>query len=297
MTDTPGEIDIYRYDNYREYLRDLYRARKTGSPRKVTYRSFSQQAGFRAPNFLHLVIHGKRNLGMHSIRKLVRMLDLNAREASFFENLVLFNQTTTHEDKLHYFRKLSSLRQRSETKLLDDKQIGLFDMWYYTVVRELMSTEGFQADPDWMAGKLGHKITSVEAREAMDFLINHDFVRQDVSGKWCPDDPQVKTRDRGVGFSVRKFHADMIELGRQSLNDSPNTRHITGMTLSVSMAMFYLIIRKIILFQEEVRQLLLQEISEETLDHVCKELGLNHEEALRICHVAQLNTQFFKMTV
>lgn len=290
-------INLYNYDNYREFLRDFYESEKQKLSQVVTFRSLSQIAGFKSPNFIHLLIHGKRNLGTEGVRKLIRMLGLNQKQANFLENLVFFNQAKSQEDRAHYGKNLSALRQKSSTKLIDKKQVCLFDRWYYTVIRELVATENFMADPDWIVKKLERKISVAEAREAMDFLVKRGFIKQDVFGNWIACDPQIKTRDRGVENAIRNFHSKMIGWALTSLTESPNKRHITGMTLSVSAANFYLIIKKIILFQEEIRQLLSGKISENTLQQICQELNLSREEALKVKHVAQLNTQFFRFTV
>lgn len=296
MAKNPENIDLYAFSNYRDFLRNYYEYQKQNSPQKVTYRILSQMAGFRAPNFIHLVINGKRNLGLEGIHKLCHMLQLNPRQTSFFENLVLFNQAKSSEDKQYYSKQLSTLHHKSQARLIDKKQVCLFDKWYYTVIRELVATEDFKADPDWIAKKLEKKITASDAQEALDFLLTKNFIKQDIFGKWQACEPQIKTRDRGVENAIRNFHIKMIDWARTSLSEPPNKRHITGMTLSVSAAKFYLIIKKIVLFQEEIRQLLNDKVSENILQKICQELNLSREEALKIKHVAQLNTQFFRFT-
>ena len=54
-------MDVFDYLNYRAFLRDYYVERKRKG--KVSFRSFSQRAGLKSPNYLKLVMDGERNLG------------------------------------------------------------------------------------------------------------------------------------------------------------------------------------------------------------------------------------------
>jgi len=54
-------LAVYAYLDYRAFLRDYYAERKAAS-RAFSYRAFSKRAGVSAPNYLKLVIDGKRSL-------------------------------------------------------------------------------------------------------------------------------------------------------------------------------------------------------------------------------------------
>src|SRR5690349_5207588 len=58
---TESPVGVYEYLDYRAFLRDHYAAKKAAS-RAFSYRSFSKRAGVSSPNYLKLVIEGKRNL-------------------------------------------------------------------------------------------------------------------------------------------------------------------------------------------------------------------------------------------
>src|SRR3989338_3815356 len=92
---------IFEYDNYREYLRGLYDHLKVARGH-FSYRYFSRMAGFRSPNFLKLVIDGDRNLSGESIEKFIKALKIQNKEAIFFRNLVLLNQSETLEEKKYF---------------------------------------------------------------------------------------------------------------------------------------------------------------------------------------------------
>ena len=53
--------DVFTYIDFRLFLKDAFEAVKARAPR-LSYRTFAKKAGFSSPNFLQMVIQGKRNL-------------------------------------------------------------------------------------------------------------------------------------------------------------------------------------------------------------------------------------------
>ena len=53
-------LNIFSYTNYRAFLRDLYLTKKSESS-GFSHRVFVRMCGFASPNFLKLVIEGKRD--------------------------------------------------------------------------------------------------------------------------------------------------------------------------------------------------------------------------------------------
>ncbi|HLD44306.1 MAG TPA: TIGR02147 family protein, partial [bacterium] len=101
-------INLFTYLDYRKYLKDWYEYHKQNTT-GFSFRSFSQKAGFGSPNFLKRVIEGERNLTESSTRAVIKCLELNKQESAFFERLVLFNQSTSHEEKnVHYHSIVTS---------------------------------------------------------------------------------------------------------------------------------------------------------------------------------------------
>jgi hypothetical protein len=50
-------LDVFRYADYREFLRAYYERKKTQKP-GISLRAFSRRVGLRSPNHLKLVIDG-----------------------------------------------------------------------------------------------------------------------------------------------------------------------------------------------------------------------------------------------
>ena len=129
---------IYKYIDYRKFIKDFYLFKKS-SVRKFSYRSFSEKASFSSPNFIKLVIDGKKNIRKESILKLCKAMELKKKETEFFSYLVFFNQAKNAIDKNYYFGLLSSIRTPKSVQKLDFKHCEFFNNWYNTVVREIIN--------------------------------------------------------------------------------------------------------------------------------------------------------------
>ena len=68
--------DLFKYLDYRHFLKDHYREQKEKKGSVFSFRSFARQAGLRSPNFLQLVMEGKRNLGPDGIKGFAKALDM-----------------------------------------------------------------------------------------------------------------------------------------------------------------------------------------------------------------------------
>ena len=70
---TPKLPSLGDYSDYRKYLNDYYRFKKAND-RNYTYSIFSARADIRSPNYLKLVVEGKRNLSLLMSKKLMLAL-------------------------------------------------------------------------------------------------------------------------------------------------------------------------------------------------------------------------------
>src|SRR3569832_712791 len=102
MSDAKIEPDVLQYSNYRTYLADYYEFKKAQSP-IFSHRYFALKAGLSSPNYLKLVMDGKRNLTKKSQMKFATALGLKGLRVEFFENLVFFNQADALSERNAYY--------------------------------------------------------------------------------------------------------------------------------------------------------------------------------------------------
>jgi uncharacterized protein (TIGR02147 family) len=228
------QVTIFEYDNYRTYLGDLYKFYKETKPH-FSYRYFSQKAGFRSPNFLKLVIEGKRNVSPESIEKFTKALKLGKREAEFFRVLVHLNQARTVGEKKIYAEQLMQFRPFRYIHPLRQDQYRYYADWYNIAIRELTMLPAFSEDPAWIARRLIPPISPQQAQKAIDLLLQLGLLERDETGRLVQADAFISTGDEVTSTSVANYHRTVIQMGAEAIDRFAGPdRDISSVTMTLS---------------------------------------------------------------
>lgn len=248
-----SDPSIYTYLDYRQYLDDIFAARKTETP-SFSYRAFARMAESSTPNFLQLVRDRKLNITPATVAALARSLKLSKHEEQYFEALVGFDHAKTHDEKDKHFRRILSERRYREIKQLDEWQFDYFSHWYTPVVRELASSELYPGDPAWIAERIVPEITVAKVKKALKVLESLGLlVHNRESGRWEQADPVVSTPAEVLSVAVVNYHRSMIRLGRDSLERfGPRERDIRAVTLGLSEEGYREVKKRMVAFWREL---------------------------------------------
>lgn len=211
-----NKISIFGYTNYRSFLADYYNHRKN-SHKGYSYRSFSKKAGFSSPNFLKLVIDGKRNISQEAMTKFVYALDLNEKEVEYFFALVKMNQTKSDEEKEKYFNILKSLAPHGKHRELEADSLKYLSHWMYPVIREMVLLDGYRDDPYWIARRLNGEFSQQDVVNALKFLKDKEFISRDENGKWHAGQEMVLSSDEVRSLAIRNYHRQMLDCSKDAL--------------------------------------------------------------------------------
>lgn len=225
---------IYHYTDYRRYLKDRYQEAKAGNP-AFSFRYFSQHAGFSSPNFLKLVMDGKRNLSSDSIHKFAGAFKMSAREQRFFELLVLYNQATEPRQRQHYYQQLLEFPGYRQVHQLEQEQYAYLSHWYYPAIVELVTMPDFSEDTHWICEKLQHKISPKEARDAIDSLLSIGLLKCSADGKLEQTHKSVTTGEEARSLAAYSFHEQILEQAKESVPiQSPEEREFAAITMAIN---------------------------------------------------------------
>lgn len=251
--------NIYDYMDYRAFLNDMFRFRKQKDS-YFSYRYFSGKAGFSSPNFLKLVIDGKRNLTNISLAKVAKGFGLLKQEREFFENLVFMNQAKDHEEKNYYLKKVMSIKGYTKVRKIEKKSYQYFSKWYNTAVREIIMFGGRDFTAEQVAETLNPRITPKEAEAAINLLMELGLIKKDKEGLWEQSDPALSTGPEVKSLAIANFHREMLKLASESIERyQADERDISALTLRVNSASIAEIKRRIIQFRRELLELALDE--------------------------------------
>jgi uncharacterized protein (TIGR02147 family) len=232
MNADQSEPDVFHYSNYRTYLKDFYAYQKELHA-FFSHRYFSQKAGLSSPNYLKLVMDGKRNLTQKTMTQFLAGLGLKGQRAEFFENLVFFTQSTSVSQRTLYYGKILKVRAKSGQRKLEEAQFQLFTDWRHIAVRELVALKGFKANPAWIARKLNHVISEKEAEESLKVLSSLGLLKKTANG-YVQSDINITTSDEVRSLMVKNYHRQMIEMASESLDSLPASRRdISSITIPI----------------------------------------------------------------
>jgi len=230
-------INVFEYSDYRAYLKDFYRQKKLKNP-QFSYRSFALRAKITSPNYLKLVIDGQRRITDKYLNNFIRGLGLEKLEIEYFKNLVSYTDCdSSADDKKHYLDQIIKLRSRTQKQAsqVDGTMTEFLKHWYICVVRELTLLADFQDDPKWVAQRMGNRITTKQAKEALDCLKKLQIIQLGEAG-YKPSEALLTTGDESEHkLIVRRLHYQFASLSMASiLNTIPEDRETSGLTIAIS---------------------------------------------------------------
>jgi uncharacterized protein (TIGR02147 family) len=243
-------VDVFRFRDYREFLAAFYaHAKAAGS----SYRGFARAAGLGAPNYLKLVIDGKRNLSKEMAGRFAAACRLNAESTEYFELLVAFNQADNDAERNVLHERLSRFARFRSAQRLDVAQHEYHSSWFIPVVRELVSCPGFNEDAAWIAAQLEPAISEKEALLALDVLERLGLLERGDSGQLVQASRAVTTGQQASGLHIRNYHAEVLQRAVWAMHELPaEERYISALTLSGSAATWAEVMRRVIAFRQEL---------------------------------------------
>ena len=246
-------IDVFRFHDYRAFLAAYYERKK---PQGFSYRAFARAAGLGAPNYLQLVIQGRRNLTAEMASRFADTCGLGKEAAEYFVALVAFNQATTAEERKQRYQKLGSFRRYRRAQKLELCEAAYHSTGYVPAIRELVLSPSFREDPEWIAGALRPPIKPVEARQALDTLLELGLLQRTPDGALRQKTRVVSTGPETTGMHITNYHSEMMQRATAAMTEVPaRERDISSLTLCLGSAGLLRLKERIQAFRRELLEL------------------------------------------
>lgn len=226
--------NLFDYFDYREYLHDYYQFHKRKNS-AYSYRLFARKAKLGSPNYLKLVVDGKRRITDRTLYQFARGLGLSRDEEKYFRELVMYQEVSDPDSKELHLRSLLKYqeKQRTPTPLKADKIKFMLD-WHHAVIRELVSNKDFKEEPIWIAKRLGNKITEAQAKESLDLLLRLQILQRSAAGKLEQREPLLTSSDEIPSHVIRSLHRTYLRKAINSIFAVPmERRELSGLVLSI----------------------------------------------------------------
>ena len=224
--------DVLQYTNYRVFLHDYYAYKKSTSA-VFSLRFFAAKAGLSSHAHLKLVMDGKRNITKNTVVKIIQGLNLADERATYFENLVFFNQAKTDKEKAFYYGKLVKSTPGSRLHKMDQAHFRIFTEWYHSVIREMVELRGFNPAPEWISRRLDGTITPAQAAESLNLLSSLGLISRTANG-YSQAQSLITTDDEVSDLLVKQYHRQMLDQAKNSMENVPaEKRDISAVTFAI----------------------------------------------------------------
>jgi uncharacterized protein (TIGR02147 family) len=249
-------ISVYDYTDYRKYLFDYYQNQKK-QHKAFSYRYFARKAEINSIGLYRDVVEGRQSLGRSLILKFSQALRHTKNEASYFENMVYFNEAKTIDERKMYFGRMMSFG-RSKAFKIDAGKYEYYSRWYYSAVRALLTCFRFQDDFESIAKALDPPIRPDQAKKALEVLGNLGFIKKDAEGYYELDKAVITTGilsdDQKVNtLNVINFQKTMMQMAQDMYERHPFQRlSMSTLTMSVSKQTFSVIKDEIAALREKI---------------------------------------------
>jgi uncharacterized protein (TIGR02147 family) len=227
--------------DYRLYLKSVYEYRRSSEStisRPYSYTTFSAAADIKSPNYLKLIIEGKRNLSDEMILKFARALRLGKAETEEFRLLVMYGQATEPMERNQHLKLLAELRaQRAlEQGLIDPKNWEKVPGWLGWVLYAMADQGGVDFDPASLQKLMRVRISQDEIKQSLQKLLaSGDLVADPETGAVSKGRDLIESpQDLPVAL-IRKLQTELIQFGIESLfRDSPKEREFGALTVALT---------------------------------------------------------------
>jgi uncharacterized protein (TIGR02147 family) len=226
-------ISVYQYVDCRQYLKDYFEERKKNDP-KFSHRYLSRRLGLKSPNFIMMVMQGKRNLTNALAFRITEEFKLDKKESEYFECMVSFTQTERIIEKDRYFIRMMELRCKSDVSRIEECQYEYYSTWYNPVIRELVTSADFKEDFKRLAAEIHPSITEAMVKHSVDLLLKLGLLRK-VETNYVQNSALISTGPQVSSLAIANYHRIMAQKAADAIDLVPKEeRDMTACTINLS---------------------------------------------------------------
>jgi uncharacterized protein (TIGR02147 family) len=245
MPEIVSSPEVSNYMDFRLLLSDYYRYRRELSKndiRPYNYSVFSAAANIKSPNYLKMIIEGKRNLSADMIAKFAKAMSFNKDQSEEFRMLVMLGQASDPGERNLYLKELSEFRVNNQIKSgeIDRKQFEKVPSWIAWILFAMMDQQNVDFRPESLRELLRGKASTDEIESALQTLIRNGDVALDAETGTYKKARNLTSAPEEIPVAlVRKLQSQLMYLGMESLyQDSAIEREFGTATLTLTQKEF-----------------------------------------------------------
>lgn len=225
--------DIYKYYDAIMFMNDMIQYLK--SEKKLFNLQYLSKKSTLSIANISMILNKQRPFTEKSFQKIIPHLNLTGEEKKILNNLRLIDQSEDSETRVQSMNQILKLAYDNNKDSNDFKVFEYLTKWQNVAIYELINTDNFNPDPEWISKKLIKKTTASEVEKSIQFLIDHKFIKQEKNGRWVQTNPHMDCQDGVYKLSLGEFHRQIFDLAKISIEQvAREDRLIMGQTLALS---------------------------------------------------------------
>lgn len=227
-------ISLYDFSDYRSFLKAYAEDAKRQS-RAFSLGGWSRKLGLKGTASLSMILNGQRQAGPALAEKFCRYFRFNAKERDYFQGLVQLSKSERDPQLTAILlERLAKHRGTKHFKELDLKTFEVISHWYYYALRELVATQGFREDENWISRRLYDRVTTRQIKQAIQTLLGLGLLSRDAEGRLQQASGTIDTVSGVASEALKRFHEQSIEIAHQSIRSVPvEKRDLNSTTLNI----------------------------------------------------------------
>ncbi len=278
--------ELSQFVDYRKYLKAFYEFKQEeskGRLRPYSYSDFSAAADIKSPNYLKLIIEGKRNLSKDMGKRFSRALRHSRAHAKEFSLLVDYCQEKDPLQRTHKLKDLSEYRAKKALRAgeINSETWDQVSNWLVWVLYAMADQKDVIFTPSELRKLMRGQVNEAQITHALNKLLKAKDIEIDpVTHQAKRTGPSMSGLEDVPPELVRKIQSELIYLGLESLHkNSTHEREVSGFTLAMTEKEFEWV-------RFELRKLRKQ---------IQKEISMKREQTPGE-RVYQVNMQLFPLT-
>lgn len=218
---------------------------------EFSHRRWNRDCGFSSPNFLQLVVQGKRKLSPSAADGVIQALQLSKEEGKLFKKMITANDEIDQIRKLGFVEELLKDPIYSQAHSLNQTEMAFYSRWYNIVLRELLQTQP-HLTPAELAICVIPSLCLSQVEESLAQMSELGLIQKSDQG-WRVLHKSIRTPNSLFHLALKEFHREMLERAKESLQRfSASEREVSSLTLNLTPAQFLELQLKIRQFKSEL---------------------------------------------
>lgn len=225
-----SSLTIFNFDNYIDYLGYIHKLEKQNSEGSPLV-NWAKRLGFNSPSSLSMVLKGQRLPSKDLVNALIFDLKLNPEEKTYFELLIRLEKLKRKKQDISIVLRELSKFNKNNKHAISLNEFEYISDWQFLALKQLVRTQEFEEDYEWISKKLKGKITPAKARKSVQKLLELGILSRRKNGALFVSRESIESTNDVPSAAIKEHHKQMMQRASEAIYEQDVTeRQINSMT-------------------------------------------------------------------